>query len=61
MESASGDDNIIGVNYRYLLDGLQNINVDEVEINIIDGASPCVLKPAEKEADYLYIIMPIKQ
>ncbi|MFA5022312.1 MAG: DNA polymerase III subunit beta [Patescibacteria group bacterium] len=61
VESISGEDNIIVVNYRYLLDGLQNINTDQVEISIIDGASPCVIKPVGKEADYLYIIMPIKQ
>jgi len=49
------------VNYRYLLDGLQNIESDQVEVDIIDGGNPCVLKPAGKNADYLYIIMPIRQ
>lgn len=57
----SGDSNSIVVNFRYLLDGLQNIDADEIEINIIDSNSPCVIKPAKKDADYLYIIMPIKQ
>jgi len=57
----SGEPNSIVVNYRYLLDGLQNINSDQVQLNIIDSANPCVLRPAGKEADYLYIIMPIKQ
>jgi len=58
---ASGDTNSIVVNYRYLLDGLQNIDSDQVEVDIIDGGNPCVLKPAGKNVDYLYIIMPIKQ
>jgi len=57
----SGEDNRIVVNYRYLLDGLQNINSDQVEVSIIDGNNPCVLRPVGKKSDYLYIIMPIKQ
>ena len=58
------------INYRYLLDGLQNIDSTDVIFEMIDSANPCILRPAEslndkKEAiaaqDYLYIIMPIKQ
>jgi DNA polymerase III sliding clamp (beta) subunit (PCNA family) len=49
------------VNYRYVLDGLQNLDSDQVEINIIDGTNPCVLKPTNKDANYLYIVMPIRQ
>jgi len=48
------------VNYRYLLDGLNNIDSENVKIEVINSNTPCVLKP-EKEEDYLYIIMPIKQ
>jgi len=55
-----GVDNSIVVNYRYLLDGLNNITGDMVKMEIIDGNTPCLLKP-EKSDDYLYIIMPIKQ
>jgi len=58
------------INFRYLLDGLQNIDSTDVIFEMIDPANPCILRPAEslnekKEAiaaqDYLYIIMPIKQ
>lgn len=55
-----GEDNSIVLNYRYLLDGLQNINSDQVLIELNDGNSPCMIKP-EKVKDYIYIIMPIKQ
>lgn len=55
-----GDDNSIVVNYRYLLDGLQNINSDELSVELIDSNTPCILKSKEDEG-YLYIIMPIKQ
>jgi len=66
----SGDDNKVVINFRYLLDGLQNIDSTDVIFEMIDPANPCILRPAEslndkKEAiagqDYLYIIMPIKQ
>ncbi|NUM25928.1 MAG: DNA polymerase III subunit beta [Candidatus Buchananbacteria bacterium] len=57
----SGSNNKIVVNYRYLLDGLQNIGDEQVAVEIIDGSSPCVLRPGGKNKDYLYIIMPIKQ
>ncbi len=57
----TGDNNNIVVNYRYLLDGLQNINTDQVVVDVIDSSSPCVLHPSGKNGDYLYIIMPIKQ
>jgi len=57
----TGDNNSIVVNYRYLLDGLQNIDSNQISIDVIDSASPCVLKASGKDSDYLYIIMPIKQ
>ncbi len=56
----SGNDNGVTINYRYLLDGLNNINTENVIIEIIDGNTPCLIKP-ERENDYVYIIMPIKQ
>ena len=55
-----GEDNGVVINYRYLLDGLNNLDGENVKIEIIDNNTPCLLKP-EKEKDYLYIIMPIKQ
>lgn len=58
--SVVGEDNGVIVNYRYLLDGLNNIEGDNIKIEIINPNTPCVLRP-EKGDDYLYIIMPIKQ
>ncbi|MDP2708809.1 MAG: DNA polymerase III subunit beta [bacterium] len=55
-----GDDNSIVVNYRYLLEGLNNIESENVKVEVIDGNTPCIIKP-EQADDYLYIIMPIKQ
>lgn len=56
----SGEDNGIVVNCRYLLDGLNNIEGEMAKIEIIDNNTPCVIR-SEKDADYVYIIMPIKQ
>lgn len=55
-----GEDNSIVVNYRYLLEGLSNIEKETVKIEIIDSNTPCIIK-SEQDESYLYIIMPIKQ
>ncbi|MBD3359432.1 MAG: DNA polymerase III subunit beta [Candidatus Buchananbacteria bacterium] len=66
----TGEDNKIIINYRYLLDGLQNIDASQLIFEMSDESNPCVIKPAESlpegeepiaSEDYLYIIMPIKQ
>ncbi len=55
-----GGDNEVTINYRYLLDGLNNIEGDMVRIGVLNNATPCVLRP-EKDDKYLYIVMPIRQ
>jgi DNA polymerase III subunit beta len=55
-----GADNGIVVNYQYFLDGLNNIDEETVRLEIVDGNTPCLIKPVG-EKGYLYIIMPIKQ
>ncbi|MFZ4632058.1 MAG: DNA polymerase III subunit beta [Patescibacteria group bacterium] len=55
-----GIDNEVTINYRYLLDGLNNIEGDMVQFEILNNTTPCVIKP-EKNNNYLYIIMPIRQ
>lgn len=56
----SGEDNQIVLNWRYLLDVLQNIDNPEVVLELINKDSPLLLKPQNKE-DYLYVIMPIRE
>jgi DNA polymerase-3 subunit beta len=56
-----GEENTIVLNYRYLLDGLQNISTDDVIIKLGDGNTPCILQPDNEADKYIYIIMPIKQ
>jgi DNA polymerase III subunit beta len=56
----SGIDNGIIINYQYLLDGLNNVDEETIKLEVIDGNTPCLIKPVG-EKGYLYIIMPIKQ
>ncbi len=58
--TVTGGDNEITINYRYLIDGLNNISGDLVRIGILNSNTPCVLR-AEKDDSYLYIVMPIRQ
>jgi len=55
-----GEGNNIVLNYRYLLDGLNILDCENVVLEVADASTPCVLK-AEGRSDYLYIIMPIRQ
>lgn len=54
------DDNEITINYKYLVDGLNNIESEVIELGVLNNNSPCLIKK-EKDSDYLYIVMPIKQ
>jgi DNA polymerase-3 subunit beta len=56
----SGIDNEVAINYRYLVDGLNNIDSDKVKMKIVSSNTPCILT-SEKEDDYLYVVMPIRQ
>lgn len=56
-----GIDNSIVVNYKFLLEGINNIPGENILIDIVNGNTPCVLRPEKKEDKYLYIVMPIKQ
>jgi DNA polymerase-3 subunit beta len=59
--TVSGMENTITLNFRYLLDGLQSISTEMILFQLIDGASPCVIRPVGAENFHLYIVMPIKQ
>lgn len=49
----------INFNYRYLLDGLNNIEDKKIILNLNHSDSPALLKP-QRNNGYLYLIMPIK-
>lgn len=58
--TVNGVDNGIVVNYRYLLDGVNAIDSENIRIEITNSNTPCVIR-GEDDKDYLYIVMPIKQ
>lgn len=47
-------------NWKYILDGLESIDSDDVIFNFNSNSQPALLKPAVSNPDFLYIIMPIK-
>lgn len=46
-------------NYRYLLDGLNNILTDKIILEFNNSASPALIKPIG-DISYIYVVMPIK-
>jgi DNA polymerase III subunit beta len=56
----TGDNNATTLNFKFLLEGLNNINAGEVEISLIDNNIPCMIRPKDDKS-YLYIVMPIRQ
>lgn len=56
----TGEDNTILLNHRYVLDGLNHIDTDQVEFGVNSPDSPCLFRPVGTEG-YLYIVMPIRQ
>ncbi len=55
-----GENNDIIFNYRYIIDGLNNIDQKEVFININNNTSPGLIGPVGHD-DYIYLVMPIRQ
>jgi len=55
-----GEGGEIVLNYKYLLDGLQNIGSESINFEINDNNSPCIIRP-DNNKSYLYLIMPIRQ
>lgn len=50
----------VSLNSRYLIDALQVMTGQKVSFMISGKHSPCVLRPLDKSADYLHLIMPLK-
>lgn len=57
--SPSGKDIMIGFNYRYLLDGLQSVNENEIFFGLNGEQSPSLIKN-KSDNSFLYVVMPIR-
>jgi len=49
----------VSFNYKFLIDGIQNIKSSEVIFEVSKEDGPCVLRPVG-DATYIYVVMPIK-
>ena len=58
----SGGEFTLVLNGKYLLDGLNALESDEVFLGVVSHDAPCKLKAmSDDEDNFLYIIMPIRQ
>ena len=53
------EDMTIAFNYKYVIDGLKNMEEDEVKIEMNTNLSPTVFRPNSEE-DYISLIMPVQ-
>lgn len=58
--ATTGEEQEIKFNHQYLLDGLNNIEEDEVILKVSKAEGPTVLESTKKK-DMLYILMPIRR
>jgi len=56
----NGEENKTVLNFRYVLDGVNQLQGDEVEFFMNSADAPCMFKTKGKD-DYLYLVMPIRQ
>lgn len=55
-----GENNDTVFNYRYLLDGLNNIDSSQIYLQLNNSSSPGLIQPSDNQ-EYIYLIMPIRQ
>lgn len=53
------DDLTIAFNYKYVIEGLKNMDEDEVKIEMNTNLSPTIFRPNSEE-DYISLIMPVQ-
>lgn len=58
---ATGDDVQVTLNARYILDGISAISSPDIEMTITASDRPVLLFPHKSEAQFRYLIMPIRQ
>lgn len=54
-----GDYLDIAFNSRYFLEGLKNIDSEEIYIEFTTNVNPCIIKPADG-VDYTYLLLPVR-
>lgn len=59
LAKVEGESLVASFNYKFLLEGLQNIKSSEVIFSLSKEDGPAVMRPVG-DASYLYVVMPIK-
>jgi len=54
------NDLLTAFNYKYVLDGLKNMDTKNVEIEISDVLAATIFKPQDDKNNYICLIMPVK-
>lgn len=54
------DDMLTAFNYKYVLDGLKNMETKNIEIEISDVLAASIFKPQNDKNNYICLIMPVK-
>ena len=54
------DEILTAFNYKYVLDGLKNMESKKVEIEISDTLAAAIFKPQDEKDNYICLIMPVK-
>ena len=54
------EDMLTAFNYKYVLDGLKNMDSKNVEIEISDVLAASIFKPQDDKNNYICLIMPVK-
>lgn len=55
-----GPNQEIILNYKYLLEGLQQCDDDQISFELINIHQPCIIRPL-KQKNSLYLVMPIRE
>ncbi len=56
----SGGGTEIGFNHKYLSDALKAAPADEIKVCINTGSAPCVIKAADGDESFTYLVLPIR-
>ncbi|MFI3210851.1 MAG: DNA polymerase III subunit beta [Peptostreptococcaceae bacterium] len=54
-----GDELQIAFNCKYLIDGIKNIDSEEITLEFTTNINPCIIKPVD-DTEYTYLILPVR-
>nr|SUY83545.1 DNA polymerase III subunit beta [Clostridioides difficile] len=54
-----GDYLDIAFNSRYFIEGLKNIDNEEIFIEFTTNVNPCIIKPTD-DVNYIYLLLPVR-